>query len=91
MAAGKADTISLNEIIAAANRDTIKGLEIARDILQVGADETAAATVANTAPSNSVVSATAAAHTLADVDFTSLHLRQIQTLICLLQLMVRSC
>ena len=67
--AGKADTISLNEITAAGNRDTIKGFEKARDILQVGADETAAATTANTAPSTSVVSATAAAHTLADVDF----------------------
>jgi hypothetical protein len=65
---GKIDTVNLNEILLAANRDTINHFETARDLIEIGADETTAATAAGAAATIQVVSAVAASHTNTDTD-----------------------
>ncbi len=70
-AAGKVDTINLNEVTANANADTISGFDATgtnKDVIQIGADETAAGTAHTAAAAEHVIGAVAATHTANDVD-----------------------
>jgi hypothetical protein len=70
-AAGKVDTINLNEVTANSNADTISGFDATgtnKDVIQIGADETAAGTADTAAAAEHVIGAVAATHTANDVD-----------------------
>lgn len=70
-AAGKVDTINLNEVTANSNADTISGFDATgtnKDVIQIGADETAAGTANTAAAAEHVIGAVAATHTANDVD-----------------------